>query len=86
MTAIVPFVRVSQQAEVPRFAGVIAAAFANDALNRYLFLGRESRPDHPKLDDVDLRVQQHWLPTIQSRFDKGAVLIHTLDWAAVALW
>lgn len=71
--------------EVDKFARVIAAAFSNDALNRYLFLGLESRPDNPKLGEFDLRVQ-HWLPIVQTRFEKGALLIHTFDWAAAALW
>ncbi|OQU97070.1 hypothetical protein CLAIMM_03072 [Cladophialophora immunda] len=68
-----------------KFAHVIAAAFSNDALNRYLFLGRESQPDHPKLANFDHRVQ-YWLPHIKTRFENGGILIQTFEWAGVALW
>ncbi|KAH0836125.1 hypothetical protein AYO21_02765 [Fonsecaea monophora] len=76
---------VSEEEDVHKFAQVIAAGFANDALNRYLFLGRDSRPDHPKLADFNNRVQ-HWLPLIKARFENGGILVHTFDWAGVALW
>ena len=76
---------ISQEEDVRKFAQIIATAFSNDYLNRYLFLGRESRPDHPKLTDSDLRTD-FWLPAITNRFKGGAVLVQTHDWAAVALW
>ncbi|KAI1609316.1 hypothetical protein EDD37DRAFT_612873 [Exophiala viscosa] len=81
----VPYARVTKVEELKNFAQVIAAAFSNDALNRFIFLGRESRPDHPKLKEWEKRVQ-YWLPVVQSRFETGAILIQTCDWAAVALW
>lgn len=70
---------------VHRFTQVIAAAFSNDALNRYILLGRESHPDHPKLAQFDSRVQ-HWLPLVTTRAEKGGILVEAHDWAAVALW
>jgi hypothetical protein len=76
---------ISQDEDVARFAQVIGAAFSNDALNRYLFLGRESQPDHPKLSQPDLRVE-FWLPLITTRHKNGGVLVQTYDFAAVALW
>ena len=81
----VPYARVTKAEELKNFAQVIAGAFSNDALNRFIFLGRESRPDHPKLNDWEKRVQ-YWLPVVQSRFETGAILIQTSDWAAAALW
>ncbi|KAK4943429.1 hypothetical protein LTR10_016920 [Elasticomyces elasticus] len=80
-----PFARITKVEELENFARVIAGAFSNDALNRFIFLGRESRPDHPKLDDSEGRVQ-YWLPIVKSRFETGAILIQSSDWAAVALW
>ncbi|KIW72039.1 hypothetical protein PV04_00263 [Phialophora macrospora] len=76
---------ISREEDVARFAQVIVAAFSNDALNRYLFLGRESRPDHPKLSQPDLRVE-FWLPLITTRHKGGGILVQTYDYAAVALW
>ncbi|OAP62385.1 hypothetical protein AYL99_04588 [Fonsecaea erecta] len=76
---------VSEEQDLHKFAQVIAAAFSNDALNRYLSMGRESHPDHPKLANLDHRVQ-YWLPHIKTRFENGGILIHTFDWAGVALW
>ncbi|EXJ63615.1 uncharacterized protein A1O5_11376 [Cladophialophora psammophila CBS 110553] len=76
---------ISGEEDLHKFAHVIAAAFSNDALNRYLFLGRESQPDHPKLEHFDHRVQ-YWLPHIKTRFEGGGILIQTYDWAGVALW
>ncbi|KIX95940.1 uncharacterized protein Z520_08195 [Fonsecaea multimorphosa CBS 102226] len=76
---------VNEEEDLLKFAHVIAAAFSNDALNRYLFLGRESHPDHPKLAHFDNRVQ-YWLPHIRSRFENGGILIQTFDYAGVALW
>ncbi|EXJ86487.1 hypothetical protein A1O3_03438 [Capronia epimyces CBS 606.96] len=78
-------VAVKEEGDVVKFAEVIAAAFSNDAINRFIFLGRESRPDHPKLRDPGLRVQ-YWLPLIRSRLEGGGILLHTYDWAGVALW
>lgn len=82
---IAPYTRVAQAEDLTKFARVIAGAFSSDALNRFIFLGRESRPDHPKLGQFEERVQ-YWLPVVQSRFETGAVLIQTSDWAAAALW
>ncbi|OCT54501.1 hypothetical protein CLCR_00919 [Cladophialophora carrionii] len=76
---------ITRDEDVPRFAQVICAAFSNDALNRYLFLGRESRPDHPKLTQHDLRVE-FWIPLITDRYRNGGILVQTYDFAAVALW
>ncbi|KAL2414150.1 hypothetical protein ABEF95_004986 [Exophiala dermatitidis] len=78
-------VQVKDEQEITRFAEVIAAAFANDALNRYIYLGRESRPDHPKFNNFQERVQ-YWVSLIRRRFEAGGILLHTYDWAAVALW
>ncbi|KAJ9606407.1 hypothetical protein H2200_009368 [Cladophialophora chaetospira] len=78
-------VTISREEDLRPFAEVIAAAFSNDTLNRYLFLGRESRPDHPKLSQPELRVD-FWLPHITSRFNGGGILVQNYDWAAVALW
>jgi hypothetical protein len=82
------FARVTKQDEVVRFAQVLCSAFSNDPLNRYLFLGRESRPDHPKLlADVHAeRRLEYWLPGILKRFERGEVLVQSSNWAAVALW
>ncbi|EXJ80278.1 hypothetical protein A1O1_08420 [Capronia coronata CBS 617.96] len=74
-----------EEGEIIKFTSVIAAAFADDALNRYIFLGRESRPGHPKLSQPELRLQ-YWLPHIRSRLEGGGILLQTHDWAAVALW
>ncbi len=76
---------ISREEDVRQFAQVVGAAFSNDYLNRYLFLGRESRPDHPKLSDADLRAE-YWLPPITNRLKSGGILVQTYDWAAVALW
>lgn len=78
-------VQVKDEADVLKFAQVIAAAFSNDALNRYIYLGRESRPDHPKLAQPELRVQ-YWLPLIRSRLEAGGILLQIYDYSAVALW
>lgn len=80
-----PFVRVTRQEELVNFAQVLAGAFSNDRLSRYLYLGRESRPDHPKNSQHDERVR-YWLPAVQSRFEKDSLLLQSFDWAAVALW
>jgi hypothetical protein len=82
------FARVTKQDEVVRFAQVLCSAFSNDPLNRYLFLGRESRPDHPKLlADVHTEERlEYWLPGILKRFKNGEVLAQSSNWAAVALW
>ncbi|KAK5228328.1 hypothetical protein LTR47_000346 [Exophiala xenobiotica] len=82
------FARVTKQDEVVRFAQVLCSAFSNDPLNRYLFLGRESRPDHPKLlaDAHDGDRLEYWLPGILKRFKNGEVLVQSSNWAAVALW
>jgi hypothetical protein len=82
---IAPYTRVTEANELRKFAQVIAGAFSNDAVNRFIFLGRESRPDHPKLTQFEERVQ-YWLPVVQTRFETGAILIQTSDWAAAALW
>ncbi|KIW54536.1 hypothetical protein, variant [Exophiala xenobiotica] len=85
-SVVAPFARVTKPDEVVRFAQVLCSAFSNDALNRYLFLGRESRPDHPKLaDDADEKLE-YWLPGTRKRFEKGSVLVQSSNWAAVALW
>ncbi|KIV88030.1 hypothetical protein, variant [Exophiala mesophila] len=68
-----------------RFAQVIAEAFYNDPLNRWLRLGDESKPDNPKLQNPQLALD-HWLPLVRGRADNGGVLVQTYDWAAVALW
>lgn len=77
--------RVTKQEELVNFAQVLARAFANDKLGRYLYLGRESRPDHPKLSQHEDRVR-YWLSAVQSRFEKESLLLQSLNWAAVALW
>lgn len=80
-----PLRKVSDPNEIPRFAQIVAAGFSQDALNRYLYLGRESNPDHPKLQQFELRVK-YWEAIIQPRFDGGAVLVQSHDWAAIGLW
>ncbi|KAF2121244.1 hypothetical protein BDV96DRAFT_640639 [Lophiotrema nucula] len=82
-----PLQQILNADEVPKFSSVVASAFLGDALNRYLYLGRESRPDHPKFTDeqFDLRVQ-YWEKIIRPRFETAAILVQSHDWAAVALW
>ena len=76
---------ISREEDVRQFTQVVAAAFSNDTLYRYMYLGRESRPDHPKLSQPDVRLD-YWLPAITNRFNGGGILVQTYDWAAVALW
>lgn len=71
--------------DIAQFAGVIAEAFNNDPLNRWLRLGDESKPDNPKLQHPHLALD-HWLPVVRGRAEKGGILVQTYDWAAVALW
>ena len=85
-SVVAPFARVTKPDEVVRFAQVLCSAFSNDPLNRYLFLGRESRPDHPKLADDAEEKLEYWLPGTRKRFEKGSVLVQSSNWAAVALW
>ena len=70
---------------IVQFAQVIAEAFYNDPLNRWLRLGDESKPDNPKLQNPQLAFD-HWLSVVRGRADNGGVLVQTYDWAAVALW
>ena len=78
-------VTITHEEDLAKFAQVIASAFSNDTLNRYLLLGKESRPDHPKLSQFDLRVD-FWMPMITRNFHNGGVLVQTQNWAAVAQW
>ncbi|KIW11612.1 hypothetical protein PV08_10914 [Exophiala spinifera] len=86
LTAVAgPALRVTKPEELVPFAQVLTRAFANDKLNRYLFLGRESRPDHPRLSQHEERLQ-YWLSGVQKRFERESVLLQSSDFAAVALW
>lgn len=76
---------VKSAAELPKFVNVIAEAFSDDALTRYLRLGLESRPDHPKLQSLDFGAQ-YWAPIVQTRFEQGGILLQANDFEAVALW
>jgi hypothetical protein len=80
-----PLTTITDEKDLQKYAQVIAAAFSNDTLNRYLLLGRESRPDHPKLSQFDLRVE-FWMPMITRNFKHGAILVQTCDWTGVAMW
>lgn len=75
-------VAVQNDAELAKFAHLICTAFFDDALNRYILMGSESRPDHPRLAESD----RMWLATMKSRFDGGGILLHACDWAAAAVW
>lgn len=79
-----PLRKITDANEIPKFATVIAAAFSQDALNRYLFMGRESNPEHPKIRTLESR-KKHWEAFIRPRFEGGAVLVESYDWAVVAL-
>ncbi|KAF2638800.1 hypothetical protein P280DRAFT_470841 [Massarina eburnea CBS 473.64] len=79
-----PLEAITNPEDIPHFASVVASAFSNDVVNRYLYLGRDSRPDHPKLQP-DLRAK-YWERVITPRFQDRALLIQSHDWAAVALW
>ena len=80
-----PLRKITDSSDIPKLAVIVAKGFSQDALNRYLFLGRESNPDHPKLQELEPRVK-YWEAILQPRFENGAVLVESHDWAAVALW
>lgn len=80
-----PLRKITDPGEIPRVAAIVAAAFSEDALNRYLFMGRASNPDHPKIQSLEFRTA-YWETIIQPRFESGAILVESLDWAAVAIW
>ncbi|KAJ4349333.1 uncharacterized protein N0V89_007947 [Didymosphaeria variabile] len=69
-----PLRKITDPSEIPRFAAIVAAAFSQDALNRYLFMGRESNPEHPKIQTLDDR-KKYWEAIIQPRFEGGAILV-----------
>lgn len=85
LTITKPLQKITDASEIHRFSSIAAAAFSQDALNRYLYLGRESHPEHPKLEQPELRAK-YWEAIIGPRFDSGAILVESHDWAAVALW
>jgi hypothetical protein len=80
-----PLRKITDLSDIPKFAAIIAAAFSQDALNRYLFLGRESNPEHPKIQSLEFRTK-YWEAIVQPRFESGAILVESHDWAAIALW
>ena len=80
-----PLRKITDASEIPRFASLIAKGFSQDALNRYLYLGRESNPKHPNLQKPEIRVK-YWETVVQSRFESGAILVESHDWAAIAIW
>jgi hypothetical protein len=80
-----PLRKITDASDLSQFASIIAAAFSQDALNRYLFLGRESNPEHPKIQSLEFRTK-YWEAIVQPRFENGAILVESHDWAAIALW
>ncbi|KAL1610719.1 hypothetical protein SLS60_002389 [Paraconiothyrium brasiliense] len=80
-----PLRKITDPSEIPRLAAIVAAGFSQDALNRYLFMGRESNPEHPKIQTLDDR-KKYWEAIIQPRFEGGAILVESHDWAVVGLW
>jgi hypothetical protein len=77
--------RVTDRAEVSKFSEILGAAFAEGAFNRYMYLGRESRPDHPKLSDIQARTEL-WQAVLIKRFDTGAIFVQACNYSAVAVW
>ncbi|KAF2438212.1 hypothetical protein P171DRAFT_399102 [Karstenula rhodostoma CBS 690.94] len=80
-----PLRKITDPSDIPRFAALVAAAFSQDALNRYLFLGRESNPEHPKIETLEFRTK-YWETIVRPRFESGAILVESHDWAAIGLW
>lgn len=80
-----PLTRVTTPDDVAKFATIITSSFTEDAVNHYLYLGLDARPDNPILQRNELRVQ-YWMKVIQPRLECGAILVQSHDWAAVALW
>jgi hypothetical protein len=67
-----------------RFASVIGAAFANDALNRAVILMEDSLPNDAIISDK--RRHEHFLAPIRKHAASGAVVAEAGNWAAVAMW
>lgn len=80
-----PLRRITDPGDIPKFAALVAAAFSQDELNRYLLLGRESNPEHPKIQTLAFRTK-YWEAIVRPRFEGGAILVESYDWAAIALW
>lgn len=78
-----PLRQLTDVSEVTKFASIVGDAFGPDALNRYLYLGRESNPEHPKLQESRT---PYWEAVCKPRFEAGAILVESHDWATVALW
>lgn len=66
------------------FARVIAAAFLNDVLSRYIHLSSQDLPN-----DTVVTVEQRMESSIerfQSRFDAGAEIVEVGGWGVVGSW
>jgi len=62
-------------------ADVIAGAFENDPLNRYIVLSGDPSPN-----DVEEKRKEGILGRIKNRAKAGAHLVEVGSWAAAALW
>ena len=71
--------------DLQQYSEITARAFFNDALHLYLYLGKDSRPDHPDLEDFNKRVD-FWFPMVKRNFDNGAVMVESSGWVGLAMW
>ncbi|EFX04908.1 hypothetical protein CMQ_5170 [Grosmannia clavigera kw1407] len=78
-------VPVKDEADLVMFAQVISVSFSDDPLHRYVLMGSESHPGHPKLHTPGFQ-EENWLATMRSRFEGGGLLLQSYNWAAVAVW
>ena len=67
-----------------RFATVIGAAFASDALNRAVLLIKDDLPNDAVLSDE--RRAQHFFAGIKNKAETGGILVEAANFAAVAVW
>jgi hypothetical protein len=67
-----------------RFAEVIAAAFANDALNYYIIAHIDSAPAGTLF--TQQRRVDYFLPNIRKKLAAGAQVVQAGSWAGAALW
>jgi hypothetical protein len=67
-----------------RVADVIAAAFANDALNYYIITHIDSAPAGTVV--TQQRRIDHFLPGIRKKVAAGGQLVEAGNWVGAALW
>jgi hypothetical protein len=69
---------------VEPLASLLAAAFVNDPINRYIILSTDDIPNDAVITQE--RRVEGFLPRLRARAEAGPHFVEAGNWAAAALW